>query len=442
MRRRKSLSAVPLLVLLLHACGEAPGGGSGGTGGTGTGGGGAGGGGAGGGGAGDAAPAPAPDAQATGGQGGSAPDAPPAMAGDCTPAQPKSLFCDPLRAMPKSLKETGLFPFAPDLGRHPASLIEYSPSPALWSDGLEKQRFLLLPAGKKIDNSDRKKWAFPVGTLFVKTFFDDSGAGGKPRAIETRIIRRVGEATAFTEYDYYLYEWSPQGDDATLLVDDQNGNILKDKPVMVTIKRTDNGQPFAVNGGQPFPHVLPSRQACDDCHLENGKQTQTFIGFDELRLNSKLTASSARTQLQDLADAGIFKNPPPSDPVSLPDSTNPADPLPRVKRFVFGNCVHCHYGGAQFDLRPEVFEQNTVNKDVDPAQSVAPPKGWKRVFPGDPLKSVVYVQTRRTMLPAPTGGGNMNRLRPMPPVGVSDQAVDQAALADMEAWIRSLPPPR
>jgi hypothetical protein len=28
------------------------------------------------------------------------------------------------------------------------------PDPPLWSDGMEKQRFLVLPAGGKIDNTD------------------------------------------------------------------------------------------------------------------------------------------------------------------------------------------------------------------------------------------------------------------------------------------------
>ena len=81
---------------------------------------------------------------------------------DCTPALPGSLFCQPLGMMPTSIKATGLFPAAPDLSRHPAGMLEYVPDPPLWSDGMAKQRFLILPAGTKIDNSDRKRWAFPM----------------------------------------------------------------------------------------------------------------------------------------------------------------------------------------------------------------------------------------------------------------------------------------
>ena len=119
-------------------------------------------------------------AAGSGGQGGTG--------SDCTAAS-TSLLCQPLGAMPASIKATGLFPAMPDFSQHSAQMLEYVPDPPLWSDGMKKQRFLVLPTGTQIDNSDPKRWQFPVGTLFIKTFFDDSGAGGASRPIETRLIR-------------------------------------------------------------------------------------------------------------------------------------------------------------------------------------------------------------------------------------------------------------
>ena len=110
--------------------------------------------------------------------------------------------------MPTTIKATGLFPSAPDFTKRAASLIEFAPSPELWSDGMGKQRFMLLPAGKKVNNSDRKRWEFPVGTIFIKTFFDDSGMAGAAKPIETRFIRRVKDGGAATDYDYYVYGWA------------------------------------------------------------------------------------------------------------------------------------------------------------------------------------------------------------------------------------------
>lgn len=356
---------------------------------------------------------------------------------DCVPSAPMTLFCDPLQPMPKTLAPTGLFPAAPDLAKHSANLRAFTPFPALWSDGMDKERFILLPAGKQIDNTNPKAWVFPVGTLLIKTFFDDSGPGAARRAIETRIIRRVGTETDFTEYDYYLYQWNPTGTDAELVLDDRNGDSQASPQVLVTINHVVDGQPFMVNGGQAFEHALPSRDNCGDCHHENGNTYQTFIGFDEIRLNHKRTPSSAKTELEEFQDAGIFTKPPAAgDPP--PRSIVESEPgLLKVKEFVLGNCVHCHNEhGKVFDMAPEVFVANTVGQMTN-AQSVQPPTGWLRVKPGQPEMSVLFVQARRTPLPMPTTNGG-NRLRPMPPIGVNDLAADQTGLAALQAWITGL----
>ena len=402
------------------------GGGSGGRAGGGSGGdrAGEGGGGSAGGGSGGAA------GQDAGSPGGDAAGGAPSAEEDCT-ATPNSLLCNPLAPMPPSIKGTGFFPAAPDLNTHSSRMIEYVPDPPLWSDGMEKQRFLVLPKDEKIDNADRKKWEFPEGTIFIKSFFDDSGQGGEPRAIETRFIR-AGENGQF---EFYLYKWNPEGTDAELLVNDIEGDVNMSYPVSVTINHMEGGKPLVVNDGKAFDHTLPSRQMCGDCHEENAMVAQTFIGFDELRLNSKFPTDAPKTQLETLADTGIFTMPIPSDPAAITDD----DPrMLRIKRFVFGNCVHCHSSsGAQVDFSPEVFVENTVGKATE-AQSVVPPPGWLRIVPGKPENSVVYVQVERVNIPPPMG--DAERLRPMPPVGVEDVAVPQDALQDLREWIMSLQP--
>jgi hypothetical protein len=406
-------------------------GGSGGTaeGGSGNGMGGSEAGGSAGGGAHDAS---APDAA---GDHDAAPDGGGTGSPDCTTALPKSLFCNPLGKMPLTIKETGIFPSAPDLSKHPASMFEFLPDPPLWSDGMDKLRFLLLPYGQKINNTDPKQWVFPKGTVLIKTFFDDTGPGGKPRPIETRFIRRIVDPL-YGDYDFYLYKWNAAGTDADLVLDNMEGDPNATVDVTITINHMKDGKPFMVNGGKPFAHTLPSRQMCSDCHDENGNNgRQTFIGFDEPRLNSKLTPAAAKTQLQDISDKGMLLMPARTTPETITDTTNDGGRLLRIKRFVFGNCVHCHNGGKVFDMNPDKFVANTVNKDTE-SQSVMPPPGWKRVLPGKPEMSVLYVQARRTPLPPAVGGV---RLRPMPPVGVSDLAPDQTALTDIAAWITSLP---
>jgi hypothetical protein len=386
----------------------------------------------------------APDA-GRGGSGGGSPDGGPGDSGggDTAPASsacktdlPNSVFCKPTGPMPKTIKETGVFPMAPDLTKHDPSMREFAPSPELWSDGMSKLRFLLLPPNAKIDNTDGTRWLFPVGTIFIKTFFDDSGTAGAPRAIETRFIRKVKDEGNSADYEYYVYEWNRAGTDANLVIDNANGSggdVMKAVPVSIVINRMVNGVPLRINNGQPFMHEIPSQKMCIDCHEESGMVGQTFIGFDEIRMNSKRVAAAATTQLQDLKD--VFAKPIPATPATITES-NPL--LLRVKRFVFGNCVHCHNGNSVFDMHPDVFVENTVGKETE-AQSVHPPMGWLRVVPRMPDMSVVYRQMARTNLPPPNNATD-ERLRPMPPVGVADIAVEQSALADMRMWILALPP--
>jgi hypothetical protein len=103
--------------------------------------------------------------------------------------------------------------------------------------------------------------------------------------------------------------------------------------------------------------------------------------------------------------------------------------LLKLKRFVFGNCVHCHHGDGPFDLRPDVFVENTVKKPTD-ASGVTPPPGYLRIVPKQPEKSVIFLQVRRTNLPA--------TLKPMPQIGVLAPPADE--LMNLQTWINSLPP--
>jgi hypothetical protein len=370
------------------------------------------------------------------GDGGGGSDTP--STDDPCKASPDGFFCKPTGKLPTSLKATGIYTAAPDLTKFASNVKEFKPNPELWSDGMGKQRLIFMPKGEKIDNTERTKWEFPVGTVFIKTFFDDGGMGGKARPIETRFIRKIAGNNTMDDYDFHVYQWKADGTDADLVITTETDE-MKSIQVPITINRMVDGKPLIINEGKPFNHDLPSRQMCKDCHESSYQEgSQAFIGFDEVRLNSKLTPNAAKTQLQEFADAGFFKNPLPNDPATITDADARME---RIKRAFFGNCVHCHMGGKVFDLRPNVLVENTVGKPTE-AQSVHPPEGWLRVIPQDPERSVLYRQMVRINLPMPMG--NDERLRPMPPIGVADYApmkaaVDQAVLDDVRAWIMSLP---
>ncbi|HMI93738.1 MAG TPA: hypothetical protein VK509_20330, partial [Polyangiales bacterium] len=72
------------------------------------------------------------------------------------------------------LSQTGLYrdiaerELAPDL-------VAFEPTFTSWSDGANKQHWLRLPKGKRIDSSDMDHWQFPAGAML----FQDLALHGK-----------------------------------------------------------------------------------------------------------------------------------------------------------------------------------------------------------------------------------------------------------------------
>jgi len=340
----------------------------------------------------------APSGVGSAGQSGSPPEMPAAC-------DPSALVCDSSLPLPATIKKAGFFPSAPDFTHVAAALTLFQPSLELWSNGLGKMRFVLLPQGTKIDNQDRERWAPPVGAIFIKQFFADGPDGASTRPIETRLIRRTSDPDPLSEYEFAVYRWNDAGTDATLL-----------DPFWDAVS-----VPLAVSG-QSLTHVIPSRSDCDKCHAANDTK---IIGFDELRLNSKLPGA-AMTQLEALAAMNAFKVALPTDPARI---SVPADPvLEQVEGFVQGNCAHCHNGldSSVFDLRYPTFVQNTVGQMTMGSGT----NQGLRVDPGKPDSSILYRQVTRVMLPP--------GLNPMPPVGV--QRASDEGIALLRKWILALPP--
>ena len=94
---------------------------------------------------------------------------------------------------PASLVCTGLY--ADVASKTLAPGVEaYAPAVPLWSDGASKQRWIGLPAGTKIDNTNPDEWIFPVGTKLWKEFSKDG------KRVETRLWQKVS-ATFWVERD-------------------------------------------------------------------------------------------------------------------------------------------------------------------------------------------------------------------------------------------------
>jgi hypothetical protein len=162
----------------------------------------------------------------------------------------------------------------------------YTPGVILWSDGAQKQRWLYLPPGTKIDTSDMDQWSFPVGTKVWKEF---AFAGQK---IETRYFEKVAVAAidgGIGQWVWASYQWSA----------DQTSAI-----------RNDNG---VVDAG-PNNYQIPSHSDCTECH--NGGKHDKLLGVEALALG---LASAGGQNLAALQDAGLLTANPPSTTAYVPD---------------------------------------------------------------------------------------------------------------------------
>jgi hypothetical protein len=128
----------------------------------------------------------------------------------------------------------------------------FAPQYPLWSDGLEKRRWVFLPPGAVIDATNEHEWDLPIGTKFWKEFRH----GG--RKVETRFLWRASA----TEWVFATYAWNEAGTDA----------VLADVA----------GVPGVVSLGSGRGHDLPSRTDCQACH---GTDQPSPLGFTALQLS-------------------------------------------------------------------------------------------------------------------------------------------------------------
>jgi DNA-binding beta-propeller fold protein YncE len=286
---------------------------------------------------------------------------------------------------PGLLSELGLYPDAPRLDSTSSSVVFFEPEWPLWSNGLDKARYLSLPDGYSVETADRDEWQYPDGTRFFKTFSYNTGVGSSQRSrpVETRVIwKRAGT------WEVAAYMWKSDGTDAEL--------IISDRPVAFV---------GVDSSGGTFGHMVPSREQCLVCH----EASPAFIlGFSEVQLNHALPARG-EAQLVELFESGALRGPLPLTPDKV---TDPNELTRMVKGYAQGNCVHCHNGGVAIDFSHRNFLGNTINVTG---------RDGTLVIPGDPEHSALY---------------RLFSEGKMPPLGV--QLLDDEAINLIYNWIAGL----
>lgn len=273
-------------------------------------------------------------------------------------------------------------------------LIPYEVNAPLWSDGLDKQRFLSIPDDATIHVNDDGDWDLPPGSVVLKTF----AHGGRP--VETRMLTRAAD-----RWLGYAFEWDEAGSDARLLT---------------TGKTVDLGD---------RSWDIPSRAQCGACHTAAAGRT---LGLETAQMNRVVRYPNGRTadQLTTFERIGLFDAPlPPDRPrFAAPDGDAPVEE--RARAYLHANCAGCHRplgpGRGAFDLRATIPREDmrllcepvyTGGGDLDAAFVVEP---------GHPELSMLVARMDR------------RGLAQMPPLGTSQ--VDPLGVSLVRAWIGELPP--
>jgi hypothetical protein len=277
----------------------------------------------------------------------------------------------------------------------------YAPAVPLWSDGAEKQRWISLPAGQVIDNSNPDEWTFPVGTKVWKEF---SKAGHR---VETRLWQKV-DANYWADA---TYAWNS---DETSAIISPGGDI-----------------PFGTG-----TYHIPTPDECQDCHRG---RSDRILGFEQVLMG--LEGATGLT-LDRLVAEQRLSTPPKSTPLVIgDDGTGLAAP---ALAWLHVNCgVSCHNRnsnskawstGLFMRLEPTLLDGSSVVGFDSLTTTIGVPavtpswSGQPRIKAGDPAHSLLYE------LISHRGTGVQ-----MPPIATS--FVDAADDPLVEAWIAELPVP-
>ncbi len=271
--------------------------------------------------------------------------------------------CKGASSPPQSIECTGLYADVATKRLAPG-LREYTPAVVLWADGNEKQRWIDLPPGTKIDATDPNEWIFPVGTKVFKQF----SRGGK--RVETRMFQKT--QAHFWVYGAYL--WNDDDSAATL---SPGGDIA---------------------WGDGGTYHVPTPDECDQCHRG---RSDRVLGFEQVALG--LTGASGITLAQLVAEDRIAPAPSRTQLVVGDDGTGYAPP---ALAWLHINCgTTCHnananstgYGaGMRLRLDPTLLDgrssamfdslTTTVGKIVNNPNWY----GQTRIVPGDVSSSLLF----------------------------------------------------
>jgi uncharacterized repeat protein (TIGR03806 family) len=308
-----------------------------------------------------------------------------------------------------------------------AGVTPYDLNTALYSDGALKFRYVYIPRGAQARYDGEGVFAFPVGTVLIKTFAfaaDMRQPTENVRFLETRLlIRRADGWIALP------YIWNEAQTEARL------------SPIggTVPVSFTDEA-----GAAVELDWAVPNRNQCKGCHDVDGRVEP--IGPSARNLNRPLPLPPAdwpgweqgdvdllaQTQLTAWVNLGLLDEAHLHEAPSVPNAFDPGAPLEqRARAYLDVNCAHCHNprGPAHtsgLDLRWSQTDPTQWGVLKRPVAAGRGSAGYEfAIEPGHPERSILAHRMRST------DPGVM-----MPELG--RQRVDERGVALIEEWIAGM----
>jgi uncharacterized repeat protein (TIGR03806 family) len=334
-------------------------------------------------------------------------------------------------AFPKKLSETGFFTSVAKNEVAPG-VLPYEINVPFWSDYAVKDRYVALPAGGKVRFDAREKWEFPVGTVFIKTFWmhQDRANWSDARRLETRLLVNTAEG-----WNGYTYRYDDDQQEAYLVP--AEGERLN-----LSIK-TDAGEVRQ-------SYYLPSRADCLSCHT---KQEGFVLGLNTRQMNRELKYHGESEQqlalwnrlglfTDKLADdaAKLDRYPPwtfgnwdrsggeEKTPASGPPQVPEGDTTTLARTWLDVNCAMCHRpqgiapGGGDLRFHTATEKMNFVDKpQAEPRRRL---KGTALIKPGEPERSELLQRVE------------LRGVRQMPPLATN--LIDPTGTSVLRRWIAEM----
>lgn len=291
-------------------------------------------------------------------------------------------------SLPTKLSDTGCFdPDRP--GQITKDAVPYEVALPFWSDGADKERFIVLPKGEKLERTAGNDFEVPKGTVLIKNF-----RLGK-KLIETRFYVRHSDG----EYSGYSYAWRDDGSDAELVTQTTHKSIA----------------------GHNW--IYPGREQCNQCHTAAAGRS---LG---LELPQLALQHGGQRQLDTLSDRNVFAagalEPNAAAFAAITDDKRSLQE--RARAYLHVNCSTCHRpmgpGRGGLDLRVDTPLESSGLCGKATLDDLGTAAG-RVIAPGKPMDSVLVQRMSR------------RDERGMPPVASGQ--VDETGVELIRRWVESL----